>query len=126
MRISDWSSDVCSSDLHARGEDVLQKLTDLEHAERSEGRWLEDDRVARGERRRDFPDRQIDREIPRRDRADDAKRHIMCLDALAVALVDHLDRRRHFGIGMRAEEHTSELQSLMRNWYAVFCWTQTQ
>src|SRR3546814_4549287 len=86
---------------HARGEDVLQKLTDLEHAERSEGRWLEDDRVARGERRRDFPDRQIDREIPRQDRADDAKRHIMCLDALAVALV-------------RSEEHTSELQSLMR------------
>src|SRR3546814_9600414 len=85
---------------HARGEDVLQKLTDLEHAERSEGRWLEDDRVARGERRRDFPDRQIDREIQRRDRADDAKR--------------------------RSEEHTSELQSLMRISYAVFCFKKNK
>src|SRR3546814_7143731 len=26
--------------------------------------------------------------------------------------------------GVRSEEHTSELQSLMRNSYAVFCWTQ--
>src|SRR3546814_3583541 len=25
---------------------------------------------------------------------------------------------------MRSEEHTSELQSLMRNSYAVFCWKQ--
>src|SRR3546814_4136346 len=25
-------------------------------------------------------------------------------------------------VGMRSEEHTSELQSLMRNAYAVFCW----
>src|SRR3546814_8823955 len=24
--------------------------------------------------------------------------------------------------GLRSEEHTSELQSLMRNSYAVFCW----
>src|SRR3546814_4017668 len=26
-----------------------------------------------------------------------------------------------FGLGQRSEEHTSELQSLMRNSYAVFC-----
>src|SRR3546814_2807479 len=29
------------------------------------------------------------------------------------------------GAGLRSEEHTSELQSLMRNSYAVFCLTQT-
>src|SRR3546814_8231760 len=28
---------------------------------------------------------------------------------------------RRFEIGVRSEEHTSELQSLMRNSYAVFC-----
>src|SRR3546814_966665 len=28
------------------------------------------------------------------------------------------------GIGVRSEEHTSELQSLMRNSYAVFCLTK--
>src|SRR3546814_3141661 len=27
---------------------------------------------------------------------------------------------------IRSEEHTSELQSLMRNSYAVFCWTKKQ
>src|SRR3546814_6763344 len=36
-----------------------------------------------------------------------------------------LDRDRHYTLmcasGMRSEEHTSELQSLMRNSYAVFC-----
>src|SRR3546814_3585934 len=30
-------------------------------------------------------------------------------------------RRRRGGRGRRSEEHTSELQSLMRNSYAVFC-----
>src|SRR3546814_2772937 len=36
--------------------------------------------------------------------------------ALATHAIDVLVRRR-----MRSEEHTSELQSLMRNSYAVFC-----
>src|SRR3546814_6344170 len=45
-------------------------------------------------------------------------------------LVDRVMRRRELGIGegaerdrgdARSEEHTSELQSLMRNSYAVFC-----
>src|SRR3546814_1475698 len=31
------------------------------------------------------------------------------------------DRERPGGIGCRSEEHTSELQSLMRSSYAVFC-----
>src|SRR3546814_1825434 len=35
------------------------------------------------------------------------------------AAVDYLD-----ALGMRSEEHTSELQSLMRNSYAVFCLKQ--
>src|SRR3546814_5593642 len=35
-------------------------------------------------------------------------------------------RRRHhrLGFGLRSEEHTSELQSLMRTSYAVFCLTK--
>src|SRR3546814_6682287 len=32
------------------------------------------------------------------------------------------DGRGHFDVRIRAEEHTSELQSLMRISYAVFCW----
>src|SRR3546814_9579057 len=40
-----------------------------------------------------------------------------------VAQVDHqrAQRRIDFGRGDRSEEHTSELQSLMRSSYAVFC-----
>src|SRR3546814_5829992 len=33
-------------------------------------------------------------------------------------------RRRFVQAGIRSEEHTSELQSLMRISYAVFCWTK--
>src|SRR3546814_10742738 len=33
--------------------------------------------------------------------------------------------RFHFNFRWRSEEHTSELQSLMRNSYAVFCLTKT-
>src|SRR3546814_10681858 len=84
MRISDWSSDVCSSDLRP-GFEVLG-----------------------------------------RDRAD------VGLDQLADLLLDrHLldqrvDARLGRGVGnggraLRSEEHTSELQSLMRISYAVFC-----
>src|SRR3546814_4412519 len=37
-----------------------------------------------------------------------------------LAVLRHIDRYQH-GIGWRSEEHTSELQSLMRISYAVFC-----
>src|SRR3546814_1011318 len=36
-------------------------------------------------------------------------------------LDQHVERLRHAGDHPRSEEHTSELQSLMRNSYAVFC-----
>src|SRR3546814_5436925 len=32
------------------------------------------------------------------------------------------DQRQRAGVKIRSEEHTSELQSLMRISYAVFCW----
>src|SRR3546814_1845895 len=56
---------------------------------------------------------------------------LMNVDRCATLAVDALVHRRSFAIpGMgnrltylasRSEEHTSELQSLMRNSYAVFC-----
>src|SRR3546814_5445879 len=48
-------------------------------------------------------------------------------DVHRIALADKLlaqdagDRRRHIDRHLRSEEHTSELQSLMRISYAVFC-----
>src|SRR3546814_3183362 len=41
--------------------------------------------------------------------------------AFAVENRDVTHRRHLPGIGLRSEEHTSELQSLMRISYAVFC-----
>src|SRR3546814_2957164 len=88
MRISDWSSDVCSSDLPAQ---VRIPTTVVA----VEGDWL----------------------VPLTD---------------AVALVEGLGTlgklrllRSSYGhdafLKERSEEHTSELQSLMRISYAVFC-----
>src|SRR3546814_3075491 len=55
--------------------------------------------------------------------------HLVCLTDLrehdsevAEALQPRFpDRQRHASLGDRSEEHTSELQSLMRISYAVFC-----
>src|SRR3546814_7431374 len=117
MRISDWSSDVCSSDLHApaagRVDRVrLMGLGDLDHA---------DDRLL------------ADRMIEEAAVADLHRLHVVLrlMVAHAVpaadALADHVVPRIGLGlaleepVGHRSEEHTSELQSLMRISYAVFC-----
>src|SRR3546814_9918266 len=101
MRISDWSSDVCSSDLHCR---------------RRRGPDAADPAVPRPRR---LPDAVTaahpgldGRPAPRRRGA-----------APAVA---GGQQRRPVRAGRaprpgRSEEHTSELQSLMRISYAVFC-----
>src|SRR3546814_7709693 len=39
----------------------------------------------------------------------------------SLARVDQLPAQQHANALVRSEEHTSELQSLMRNSYAVFC-----
>src|SRR3546814_8101201 len=108
MRISDWSSDVCSSDL-AEPEDHPDHLADgvgahvhlLLLTERAalgvgqaQGEGVYADRAGLG----------VEGDGARRVRPEDDLAG--CLDADLVA---------------RSEEHTSELQSLMRNSYAVFC-----
>src|SRR3546814_8955126 len=98
MRISDWSSDVCSSDL-ARG------LPELRRAR---------------ERRADalglVPPRR--RSSGRSRKA--ARRHRRVVRDAAAETVRRRDEPRHRQ-PHRSEEHTSELQSLMRNSYAVLC-----
>src|SRR3546814_1542685 len=42
-------------------------------------------------------------------------------DAMAATAFNAADRKRHDSNWSRSEEHTSELQSLMRISYAVFC-----
>src|SRR3546814_8723327 len=108
MRISDWSSDVCSSDL---------------------GGFLRGFRRPRTDR--DGHDAKCVRQFElRAARREGAGHHRRLSDAAAVhgriAVRDdggrgHTgDPRRACGMG-RSEEHTSELQSLMRISYAVFC-----
>src|SRR3546814_5077704 len=110
MRISDWSSDVCSSDLlfgqqesrqrrHAQPDEAALSRT---RARRAAG--------GRDRRRRSCADRPAGRErdgIRRVGRASRFGAEARGEEAGAM--------------NRRSEEHTSELQSLMRITYAVFC-----
>src|SRR3546814_5680919 len=101
MRISDWSSDVCSSDLRQCAEDGVKKARKV---------WIPLSLViifaatkADGGR----PGRWID--------VNEASVNLPARRTVAECF-DCLGERR-----IRSEEHTSELQSLMRISYAVFC-----
>src|SRR3546814_6838605 len=114
MRISDWSSDVCSSDLAKNSDAVwntileqggsVQHLDFLSAEEKDcyktsfeiDQRWLLE---LAGDR------------APFIDQA-------QSLNLFIPADVEKWD------LLMRSEEHTSELQSLMRISYAVFCFKQ--
>src|SRR3546814_6548516 len=101
MRISDWSSDVCSSD-----------LSPVEHGRAHPDQHAIADRAAVQDRV--MADRAIH---PQRQRKAGVRmEHRPFLDIGAVA-----DDDRGIVRPDRSEEHTSELQSLMRISYAVFC-----
>src|SRR3546814_7774938 len=104
MRISDWSSDVCSSDLVGRGLAILDK----------------------------GPDRRIEIEVNQRAPEEGESGRFgpaigARVDGVAgggiVVIMVRCDQSSPVGRpgDFRSEEHTSELQSLMRISYAVFC-----
>src|SRR3546814_7828418 len=99
MRISDWSSDVCSSDLHR-----LEGAPAFDLARLRQVRWAV---LLLGFAARHRALQPVHRRF-----------------ALAFYLLARrrvvVDARRYLRCG-RSEEHTSELQSLMRISYAVFC-----
>src|SRR3546814_4466306 len=86
MRISDWSSDVCSSDLAA------SECSGTHYPQRR--RWRAYSAAISGE-------------------------GVLRSQIGTVAILTPF--RRSATIRTRSEEHTSELQSLMRISYAVFC-----
>src|SRR3546814_4830383 len=98
MRISDWSSDVCSSDLRAarRATRSGWRRRDGNWRARCGGRWprVRTDGLGAGRGR--------------------AASQEGLGQAVRPAVLDRRFRAR-------SEEHTSELQSLMRISYAVFC-----
>src|SRR3546814_3817490 len=98
MRISDWSSDVCSSDLHS--------VDDVEGHPLG-GRPDQTQQIATA-----FLNHLIGEMDMLRTRVD------VTIDALHQPVMERRPARRAV---CRSEEHTSELQSLMRNSYAVFC-----
>src|SRR3546814_3191908 len=127
MRISDWSSDVCSSDLlhvlltqrrdHVGGgEAVGGELLRIDPDPQRELALAEEDQIA------DAVESQQQVAYPRAGVVGDIE--------LVVAVVRRQHVHHHHQVGRalrrgdteaRSEEHTSELQSLMRISYAVFC-----
>src|SRR3546814_10793807 len=100
MRISDWSSDVCSSDLEQRNLQIVRAVEDLTARHRrivvfaasvGHAHLIRAVLSARG-----------------------VEAHLVIGD-MDMSARDAAIRR------YRSEEHTSELQSLMRISYAVFC-----
>src|SRR3546814_9749147 len=109
MRISDWSSDVCSSDLYAD--------------KRRAGKigWVDEDGKRRGYRKAD--DGTLRRELggillPAISHAVKSKR-LKEADVPPIALPPAPEARDR-----RSAGNTSELQSLMRISYAVLCFKQ--
>src|SRR3546814_9014899 len=120
MRISDWSSDVCSSDLTAIVPTRPRKPRDkakVEAAVLIVERWI----LARLRDRRFFSLAELNAAI--RELVGDLNARLMRkLGASRREFFERIDRPALLSLpAARSEEHTSELQSLMRISYAVFC-----
>src|SRR3546814_1377838 len=124
MRISDWSSDVCSSYLSGRAGTSPARRA----ASRRPRPLLVAILRSLGEYRKAVGD-QLHRVAPALSRVVGVLAHAardmhqVALLGFAAAL-DQLAEQRHLvpmGVRHRSEEDTSELQSLMRISYAVFC-----
>src|SRR3546814_8355539 len=104
MRISDWSSDVCSSDLHDHAIEIRpQPFDDLLHT------------------------RLLAATFPRAERGVSGEQHALAepdVRPLAEARERRYQQAFLTECRPRSEEHTSELQSLMRISSAVFCLTK--
>src|SRR3546814_10706979 len=116
MRISDWSSDVCSSDL-APPRCSAGRRADLGGLSAAPAPCPQDSGRDRLSPSRATPG---DGPNPWRGRPDQRQLENVCRrDADPIPWF----RAASFRIGLnpRSEEHTSELQSLMRISYALFC-----
>src|SRR3546814_3333527 len=112
MRISDWSSDVCSSDLG--GDDLVEV-----HGEPSRGFAAS---VLRDTGRQGSGTAFVLRSVPLNWCLILGRLRLSARFCLAVSrCVLHSRPVSVSWGGSRSEEHTSELQSLMRISYAVFC-----
>src|SRR3546814_7242875 len=115
MRISDWSSDVCSSDLRGEGPPFLG-VEQPRGCRPNRGSIVIAEEITTPQKHVQVGNVSIGNDLPlvliagpcQIESLDHA---LMMADKIATACA-------------RSEEHTSELQSLMRNSYAVFCLQQ--
>src|SRR3546814_5678972 len=117
MRISDWSSDVCSSDLNCAGF--------LPCGQSSFASSVPGNHALAGHRLRFAAAFDALHRNPK-------TKSLTFSEDISHGLRDALPDPRRYRLKLtmsvpansrRSEEHTSELQSLMRNSYAVFCLT---
>src|SRR3546814_5863582 len=115
MRISDWSSDVCSSDLQRQRALAQHGFVEFANVE-ARTEFVFGALAQLGDLQ--LPDH-VARRLPRPvEIAVDLARDVGLGDrAVRAEIGDRLFARPP----LRSEEHTSELQSLMRISYAVFC-----
>src|SRR3546814_9677123 len=110
MRISDWSSDVCSSDLVVALKLIHQEVLIIIQVEKSP------DRPSNGGHRLNLKGLIRNCLLTFKDRLDSLNHILRCGRNL---LIDRTSRADLCSL-CRSEEHTSELQSLMRISYYVF------
>src|SRR3546814_7664105 len=112
MRISDWSSDVCSSDLNTRcvrsPSDGRNPLVLNRPLSGSTDLGEPSSDLARFVRQCHSPCRSF-------------RLHGLARGARSELMFRQSSRYSNDVLILRSEEHTSELQSLMRISYAVFC-----
>src|SRR3546814_8612334 len=121
MRISDWSSDVCSSDLAALiffrlQLAILSPVAQILHLARNSSNALAR-RVLDYGSNKPAGDGHGHRDID----AGEFKHLVACELHIAFRHLHERYGQRHDQQVLRSEEHTSALLSLMRNSYAVFC-----
>src|SRR3546814_1988838 len=112
MRISDWSSDVCSSDLNLSFDSARAFTTPRRLALVVAGLPAQQ------------PDVVEEKKGPKQGAPAQAIDGFMKANGLAsldAAELRETDKGPFYFVVRRSEEHTSELQSLMRISYAVFC-----
>src|SRR3546814_3945797 len=116
MRISDWSSDVCSSDLSRAGRQP--EAEEIERRQRSYG-------AGEGEGQKgDGGDHGVGQHMADHDGGIAGPQRPGGAHVVEVARAQELRAHHADDAHPRSEEHTSELQSLMRTSYAVFCLTK--
>src|SRR3546814_10529114 len=128
MRISDWSSDVCSSDLRGLLDIMLARRAARVDVDRHQSLGRVDHQITAGFQLDDGIEhpRQLILDAVTLIERDGVGilLHAACvarhqqLHKLLRGLIALVAFDEHF---LRSEEHTSELQSLMRISYAVFC-----